>query len=62
MGSRLLDFVITIQSRKALDQDHLARYRKVTICPRVQSLMGLNVVSLVPVVIFYCTAHWTALA
>ena len=61
-GRPLLDFVITIRSRKPLDQDHLARYRKVTICPRVQSLMGLNVVSLVPVVIFCCTAHWTALA
>ena len=41
---------------------YLARYRKVTICPRVQSFIGWNVVSLVPVVIFCSTAHSTALA
>ena len=38
----------------------LSRNRKVTICARVQSSFGLNVVSEVPTVMSLSTAHWTA--
>ena len=37
-----------------------SRYIKVTICPRVQTLSGLNAVLLVPLVMPLATAHWTA--
>ena len=36
------------------------RYRKVTIWARVQLVLGLKVVSLVPLVTPFSTAHWTA--
>ena len=38
----------------------LQRQRKVTICALVQSAPGLNVVSVVPLVMFSLTAHRTA--
>ena len=38
------------------------RYRKVTICPRVQVSSGLNVVPLVPFVMPFSTAQRTAWA
>ena len=40
----------------------LQRQRKVTICALVQSASGLNVVLVVPLVIFSLTAHNTASA
>ena len=40
----------------------LSRYKNVTICPRVQLLFGLKVVSLVPFVIPFVTAQQTALS
>ena len=40
----------------------LQRQRKVTICALVQSALGLNVVLVVPLVMFSLTAHSTALA
>lgn len=40
----------------------ISRYRNDTIWPRVQAASGLNVVALVPAVIFSATAHWTAAA
>ena len=39
----------------------LQRQRKVTICALVQSALGLNVVLVVPFVIFSLTAHSIAL-
>ena len=41
---------------------HLQRQRKVTICALVQSALGLNVVLVVPLVMFSLTAHSTASA
>ena len=38
----------------------IQRYRKVTVCARVQGSSGLNVVSEVPAVILFSTAHSTA--
>ena len=38
----------------------MSRYRKVTICALVQGSFGLKVVSPVPVVILFATAHRTA--
>ena len=38
-----------------------ARHKKVTICARVQSLLGLKVVALVPPVMPFSAAHRTAL-
>ena len=40
----------------------LQRQRKVTICALVQSALGLNVVLVVPLVMFSLTAHSTASA
>ena len=40
----------------------LQRQRKVTICALVQSALGLNIVLVVPFVIFSLTAHSIALA
>ena len=40
----------------------LQRQRKVTICALVQSASGLNVVLVVPLVMFSLTAHSTASA
>lgn len=40
----------------------ISRYRNVTICPRVQLMSGLKVVSLVPFVIPFVTAQQTALS
>ena len=40
----------------------LQRQRKVTICALVQSALGLNVVLVVPLVMFSLTAHNTASA
>ena len=40
----------------------LQRQRKVTICALVQSTLGLNVVLVVPLVMFSLTAHSTASA
>lgn len=40
----------------------LQRQRKVTICDLVQSALGLNVVLVVPLVMFSLTAHRTASA
>lgn len=39
-----------------------ARYRKVMIWPLVQTLLGLKAVALVPPVIPFSTAHFTASA
>ena len=36
-----------------------ALYIKVTICARVQVASGLNVVALVPEVMFFMAHHWT---
>ena len=38
----------------------MSLYRNVTICPRVQGLSGLNVLALVPLVMFFDTAQSTA--
>ena len=38
---------------------HCARYRKVTICPRVQRLSGENVAAVVPLVIRFSVAQRT---
>ena len=40
----------------------LARHRKVKICATEQFSLGENVVSLVPAVIFFSTAHITGSA
>ena len=45
----------------ALDYSVSALQRKVTIWARVQSLLGLKVVAVVPAVIPFSTAHRTAL-
>lgn len=40
----------------------MARYRNITICPRVQALAGPNVVLLVPDVMPFASAQATACA
>ncbi len=47
--------------RLALRIYFISRYRKVTICPLVQVLSGLKWVASVPLVMFFSTAHRTAL-